>query len=767
MAPGRVPADGPAVGAYRARTIPAGRGHRRHRVHGCTQREPPGATTQPAPPVRAGRCRPGLKRQRPDGTTPPGDEPLAVPAALTLDEPFRFDRGLAKRLRMREVNAKEAFTLRDGSGAWFRASLKEYDGKGGCAVAYERMGRSPEPTVDLTLACAVLARQRMHLVVQKATELGVRRIVPLLTDHSVPADAVAHEQAHAWAGHVARAARQCRRSSLPHLLAPATLDAFLASPLLAAADLRLFLDDRSDPARRSGRPSRRRGGSSCWSAPRAASPTPSVTGSPPTPGPGCWAAACSAPRPPSSSASRPCTWRGGISGTRRNATQEGHAAPDATDLASRLPAAGRRVAARRATAAAESLTAAHEAGTPSCIGNSPFASGPISRPANTPRPRAIASPPLDLKIDPAWGIRAASFAARGFFRRLAFDARSLAWTPQRPEAFCAFFRPARPADGQRRDPQAARPDRGRDPGSGLRGRRLGAGPAVGTMQARVARDVPGPARRHPVPRHVRPRLRQPGPRRLRAVLHGVDGGAWSNSPAGGWSPSTARRSAAASSTAGTRAAWPTWSAHSSAGAATAWSSASWPSRGRQRDRGDPAAAGAVGPGRGAATIDAIGCQREIAAANRRRRRGLRAGGEASDRRLPASGQPARAACRGSGRRCRTWCSTTPSASRRAGRVRPGPVRRAAGRATGASSSGGSGSATTCRAGRGPAGDLAGPGERRPGRAHAPGPGRLGGKRRHRTALYISSLQGTDARRDGRRGRAGTGRWRTSCTGNWT
>src|SRR5690349_7004027 len=177
-----------------------------------------------------------------------GDEPLAVAAPLTLDQPFRFDRGLAKRLRMREVNATEAFTLRDTSGNWFRASVKEYDAKGGTAVAYERMSLSPESTIDLTLACAVLARQRMHLVVQKATELGVRRIVPLLTEHSVPAEAVEHEQAHAWAGHVARAARQCRRSSLPHLLAPATLDAFLASPLFASADLRLFLDDRGEAA---------------------------------------------------------------------------------------------------------------------------------------------------------------------------------------------------------------------------------------------------------------------------------------------------------------------------------------------------------------------------------------------------------------------------------------------------------------------------------------------------------------------------------------
>jgi 16S rRNA (uracil1498-N3)-methyltransferase len=175
-----------------------------------------------------------------------GDEALAVATPLVLDEPFRFDRGLAKRLRMREINATEAFTLRDASGAYFRASVKAYDDRGGTAVAYERMNLSPEPTVDILLACAILARQRMQWVMQKATELGVRRIVPLLTEHSVQANALEAEQPHAWAGHIARAAKQCRRSSLPHLLAPVALEAFLKSPLLAGTELRLFLDDRSE-----------------------------------------------------------------------------------------------------------------------------------------------------------------------------------------------------------------------------------------------------------------------------------------------------------------------------------------------------------------------------------------------------------------------------------------------------------------------------------------------------------------------------------------
>jgi 16S rRNA (uracil1498-N3)-methyltransferase len=176
----------------------------------------------------------------------PGDEPLAAAAPLVLDEPFRFDRGLAKRLRMREVNATESFTLRDPAGTYFRASVKEYDDRGGLAVAYERMNLSPEASVDIVLACAILARQRMHWVMQKATELGVRRIVPLLTEHSVQAGWIHAEQPHAWAGHIARAAKQCRRSSLPHLLAPQALEAFLASPLLSATELRLFLDDRSE-----------------------------------------------------------------------------------------------------------------------------------------------------------------------------------------------------------------------------------------------------------------------------------------------------------------------------------------------------------------------------------------------------------------------------------------------------------------------------------------------------------------------------------------
>jgi 16S rRNA (uracil1498-N3)-methyltransferase len=186
-----------------------------------------------------------------------GDPALQIAVRLTLQEPFTFERDLVERLVRRGINAKEAFTIRDASGDYFRASLKELHKEQGVALPYERMTRSPESTLEITLACAVLARQRMLFVMQKATELGVTEIAPLITDHSVPPEGLEHEKAASWPAQLLRAARQCRRGSIPHLHSPVTLDTFLTSPTVTSADLCVVLDDRSDPTLASQSPIRR------------------------------------------------------------------------------------------------------------------------------------------------------------------------------------------------------------------------------------------------------------------------------------------------------------------------------------------------------------------------------------------------------------------------------------------------------------------------------------------------------------------------------
>jgi 16S rRNA (uracil1498-N3)-methyltransferase len=155
-----------------------------------------------------------------------------------------LDAGATKSILFRELNVKEAVTLRSSDGEFFRASLLELGRDRARALVYERMALSPESSAGITLVCAVLARQRMMTVVQKATELGVVRIVPVFSAHSVGPEGLAHEKAHAWPAQVLRAARQCRRASVPELRGAVALARVLEDPVWVEASERFMLDDR-------------------------------------------------------------------------------------------------------------------------------------------------------------------------------------------------------------------------------------------------------------------------------------------------------------------------------------------------------------------------------------------------------------------------------------------------------------------------------------------------------------------------------------------
>ena len=126
---------------------------------------------------------------------------------------------LAKVMR---VAAGDAVVLCDDvTGEW--AARVADVGKRDVALTVETRLRPREEAPDFWLCPALLKKDRFDLVLEKATELGVRAIRPVVTRRCV-ADRLNPERARAI---VVEAAEQCARTALPELAAPVKLDALL------------------------------------------------------------------------------------------------------------------------------------------------------------------------------------------------------------------------------------------------------------------------------------------------------------------------------------------------------------------------------------------------------------------------------------------------------------------------------------------------------------------------------------------------------------
>ncbi|MFL6844591.1 MAG: 16S rRNA (uracil(1498)-N(3))-methyltransferase [Allosphingosinicella sp.] len=143
---------------------------------------------------------------------------LAEGAALTLDGPPA--NYLANVLRLGSGDQVKLFD--DHTGEWL-AEIAEAGRKRVTLLVGERL-RERETVPDLWLLFAPIKRGRIDWLVEKATELGVARLVPVLTRRTV-VDRLNLDRLRA---HVVEAAEQCGRTALTELTEPRKLETVLA-----------------------------------------------------------------------------------------------------------------------------------------------------------------------------------------------------------------------------------------------------------------------------------------------------------------------------------------------------------------------------------------------------------------------------------------------------------------------------------------------------------------------------------------------------------
>ncbi len=142
-------------------------------------------------------------------------QPLGDGARVELDA--RQANYLGNVLRM---GIGSELLLFDGhSGEWL-ARIAEA-GKKRMTLSVERRTREPETIPDVWLAFAPVKRAQTDWLVEKATELGAARLIPVVTQRTI-AERVRLERLEAIA---IEAAEQCGRTRLPEIAEPMPLKA--------------------------------------------------------------------------------------------------------------------------------------------------------------------------------------------------------------------------------------------------------------------------------------------------------------------------------------------------------------------------------------------------------------------------------------------------------------------------------------------------------------------------------------------------------------
>lgn len=138
--------------------------------------------------------------------------------------------GPARHLvRVLRLDAGAVIRVFDGEGHEFEAVIDSVRRDEVTVRIGAEVANDLESPLSITLLQGVARGDKMDTILQKATELGVSRIVPLLLARStvkLGADGIARRHEH-WLGVIASACEQCGRSRLPRLEPAAQLEAAL------------------------------------------------------------------------------------------------------------------------------------------------------------------------------------------------------------------------------------------------------------------------------------------------------------------------------------------------------------------------------------------------------------------------------------------------------------------------------------------------------------------------------------------------------------
>jgi 16S rRNA (uracil1498-N3)-methyltransferase len=140
---------------------------------------------------------------------------LSEGALVNLDE--LASHHLARVLR---AKAQDAVTVFNGAGGEYACVIEAINKKTVSLRILKFNAREAESPLELCLAQGIARGEKMDYIIQKAVELGVKKIVPLMTERSTVKLAAERREKRwqHWQSIIINACEQCGRNRVPELL---------------------------------------------------------------------------------------------------------------------------------------------------------------------------------------------------------------------------------------------------------------------------------------------------------------------------------------------------------------------------------------------------------------------------------------------------------------------------------------------------------------------------------------------------------------------
>jgi 16S rRNA (uracil1498-N3)-methyltransferase len=148
-----------------------------------------------------------------------------LPPGSTRGDSLRLDgREAHHALRVLRLKRGELVAVLDGAGNEFLCTV-ENSSRDAVTLSVSLKNFTPPPPCSITLLQAVPRGKIIESIIQKAVELGARRIVPLLAERVVTHldDGDAGHKRDKWQQVAIEAIKQCGAAWLPEVVAPTTI----------------------------------------------------------------------------------------------------------------------------------------------------------------------------------------------------------------------------------------------------------------------------------------------------------------------------------------------------------------------------------------------------------------------------------------------------------------------------------------------------------------------------------------------------------------